>query len=103
MLNRLAAGSLSRLRCYTLRMPEFELSAHAQTVISERSIKREWLERVLGEPERVEADRDDPNLRHALGRIPEHGDRVLRVVYNGTVKPIRVVTAYFDRTLRNKL
>ncbi len=84
-------------------MPELELSAHAQTVIAERSIKLEWLERVLAEPEMVEADRDDPNLKHALGRIPEHGNRVLRVVYNDAVKPVRVVTAYFDRTLRNKL
>jgi hypothetical protein len=33
----------------------------------------------------------------------EHGGRVLRVVYNGSVKPVRVVTAFFDRTQRNKL
>ncbi len=84
-------------------MPMFVLSAHAKIVIAERSIKTEWLEHVLSKPEKIEADRDDPDLRHALGRIPEHGDRVLRVVYNGTGKPVRVVTVYFDRTLRNKL
>ena len=27
-------------------MPKFELSAHAKTVITERSIELEWLERV---------------------------------------------------------
>ena len=67
----------------------FVLSAHAKTVITERSFKMEWLEHVLTNPEKVEADRGDPDLRHALARIPEHGDRV--------------VTVYFYRTLRNKL
>ena len=84
-------------------MLKFDLSAHAKIVIAERSIEMEWLERVLAKPEKIEADRDSPELKHALGRIPEHGDRVLRVVYNGAVRPVRVVTVYFDRTLRNKL
>jgi hypothetical protein len=84
-------------------MPKFVLSAHAKTVLAERSIKAEWLERVLSHPEKVEADREDADLKHALGRIPEHGNRVLRVVYNGAVRPTWVVTVYFDRTLRNKL
>jgi hypothetical protein len=67
---------------YTRRMPKFDLSAHAKTVVAERSIELEWLERVPAKPEKIEADRDDPELRHALWRIQEHGDRVLRVVYN---------------------
>ena len=93
----------SAFELYTRRMPKFVLSAHAETVTVERSIKTEWLERVLSHPEKVEADRENADLKHALGHIPEHGNRVLRVVYNGTVRPIRVVTVYFDRTLRNKL
>jgi Domain of unknown function (DUF4258) len=84
-------------------MLTFVLSAHAVNVMAERSISAEWLERVLSNPEKVEADDTDPDLQHALGRISEHGNRVLRVVYNGSVKPVKVVTAYFDRTLRNKL
>jgi hypothetical protein len=32
-----------------------------------------------------------------VGRIPERGDLVLRVVYNETVLPWSVVTAFFDR------
>lgn len=84
-------------------MLKFILSAHAQTVIAERSIDPEWIERVLAKPERIANDESDPVLRHAIGRIPEYGNRVLRVVYNGSVEPVRVVTAYFDRTLRNKL
>lgn len=84
-------------------MPKFVLSAHAKTVITERFIRMEWLEHVLSKPEKIEADRGDPDLSHALGRIPEHGDRVLRVVYNGAVKLVRIITVYFNRTLRNKL
>jgi hypothetical protein len=84
-------------------MSKYVLSSHAKAVVAARSIKLEWLERVLANPERVEPDKGDPDLKHALGRIPEHGGRVLRVVYNSVVKPIRVVTVYFDRVQRNKL
>jgi hypothetical protein len=28
--------------------------------------------------------------------IPERGFRVLRVIYNETVEPVRIVTIYFD-------
>lgn len=36
------------------------------------------------------------DLVHALRPIPERGFRVLRVIYNETAVPIRVLTAYFD-------
>lgn len=87
-------------------MPEnhhFELTAHAVTVMAERQIPLAWVERVLMKPELIEPDRVDPDLRHALGRIPERDDRILRVVYNINIEPWRVVTAYFDRTMRDKL
>ena len=70
---------------------------HAATVIAERKIDRVWVERVFRNPERTEAGKLDPGLTHALGRIAERGDRVLRVVYNDKVDPPRIVTAYFDR------
>ena len=35
--------------------------------------------------------------------VPEFGHRVLRVVVNPTVAPIRVVTLYFDRKMKGKL
>jgi len=37
----------------------------------------------------------DPELTHNLGRIEEHGNRVLRVVFNGNTSPLRIVTVYF--------
>ena len=60
------------------------------------------LELALTRPERTEADRFDASLVHALRRIPEYGDRVLRVVYNPSHNPPRVVTMHFDRRQRGK-
>lgn len=57
----------------------------------------------MGLPEATLRDARDPQLSHALRRIPEHGGRVLRVVYTHRIDPLRVVTAYFDRTLREQL
>jgi hypothetical protein len=80
--------------------PPFELSAHAATVIAEREIEMAWLELAMTKPDRVEPHRFDPTLAHALVKIPECGDRVLRVVYNPSHSPPKVVTAYFDRRQR---
>lgn len=99
-------GSVCRggeTRCYTPGMRKYVLSAHAETVIAARSIPIAWVERVLTSPEKNEPDKGDPQVTHALGRIPEHGGRVLRVVYNGVIEPVTIVTVYFDRTQRNKL
>ena len=79
------------------------MTAHAAKVIAEHEIPMAWVARVLAHPEKTEPDRDDPTLRHALARIPEHEQRVLRVVYNETTEPSLIVTAYFDRTQRNRL
>lgn len=82
--------------------PLFDLTAHAAIVIAEREIEMAWLDLALTRPERVEADRLDPSLEHALVSIPERGDRVLRVVYNPSHRPPKVITAYFDRRQRGK-
>lgn len=87
------------------RTPDFPytLTAHAAVVIQEREIQLEWIARVLASPQRQERDRSDAALLHALGGIPEHGDRVLRVVYNETANPWRIVTVHFDRTQKDLL
>lgn len=61
-------------------MKEYRLTQHARDVLQEREIPLEWVERTLFQAERTEADRTDASLQHRLRRIPEHGDRVLRVV-----------------------
>ena len=82
---------------------KYDLTQHAQDVLAERGILISWVERVLKQPQRVEPDNNDPELEHRLARITEHGNRVLRVVVNKTVRPVLVITVYFDRAMRNKL
>ncbi len=81
----------------------YVLTEHAATMLAERQIPLDWVARVLATPVVTEADRSDPELRHALARIPEHGDRVLRVIYNPQTQPWRIVTVYFDRRASRQL
>ena len=81
----------------------YELTKHARDVLQERHIPMEWLERVIEKPGLVEPRASDSTLESRLARIPEHGNRVLRVVINKTVVPQRVVSVYFDRTMKGKL
>ncbi|MCL5265480.1 MAG: DUF4258 domain-containing protein [Chloroflexi bacterium] len=76
---------------------EYVLTEHARDVLEKRQIPLAWIERALSAPEATEADTIDPDLEHRLARIQEKGDRVLRVIVNRSSKPMRVVTAFFDR------
>ncbi len=82
-------------------MADREYSDHAKTVLAERAIPREWVERVLTAPDQRESG-PDGNL-HYLKVIQEHGGRVLRVVVNPGRIPERIVTAFFDRRMKGKL
>ena len=81
----------------------FQLSDHAKKVIEERNINLKWIEYVLSNPLKRIPDSDDPELEHAIQKIKEYDNRVLRVIYNKKVSPKRIVTAYFDRTFRGKI
>jgi len=83
-------------------MSKFFLTAHAQFVAAERNIKLSWIEAVLTQPETTEKDQNDQELIHSLGKILENDGRVLRIIHSRT-QPTRVVTAYFDRSMRGKL
>ena len=79
----------------------YELTEHAKESLRIRAnIRLEWLEQAIAVPHRVEPDRIDPNLEHRLLRIDEFDGRVLRVVLNANVKPPRIITVFFDRSLR---
>ncbi|HEX7409091.1 MAG TPA: DUF4258 domain-containing protein [Candidatus Binatia bacterium] len=83
---------------------DYELTEHARESLRKRPvIRREWLDRVLEHATLVEPDQVDPELEHRLGRIDEHGGRVLRVIVNRARVPLRVVTVYFDRKMRGRL
>lgn len=82
---------------------DFTLSQHAAVVMRERDIKQEWLEATLATPALRQPHEIDPALSYALLPIAERDGRVLRVVYNHTIEPWKVVTVYFDRTMKGKL
>jgi hypothetical protein len=81
----------------------YELSAHAAERIRRRGIDEAWITEALAAPDRVEPDRLDPAVRHALKKIAACEGRVLRVVYNPTVSPPRIVSVHFDRRLKGRL
>ena len=71
--------------------------------MAERQIAVEWIERTLESPELIVPDPNDPAVERRFRRIPEFGDRVLRVAVNRTVEPQRVVSVFFDRKMKGKL
>lgn len=81
---------------------KYDLTQHARDVLREREIHKEWLEQVLQNPEWTEPDSTDRDLEHRLGRIEKYGNRILRVVVNPRVDPMRVITVYFDRSVKGK-
>jgi hypothetical protein len=76
---------------------DYELTEHARDALEKRHIALTWVKRVFDAPEVTEADPVDPDLEHRLARIPEWGNRMLRVIINGKVVPPLIVTAFFDR------
>jgi hypothetical protein len=69
----------------------------------ERGIPRAWVERVVASVELRVRDPNDPDVERFFGRIPERGDRVLRVAVNTSVFPWRVVSVFFDRSMQGEL
>lgn len=80
-----------------------EFTEHARFAISEREIPTEWVERVVKTPNLCLQDPQDPELQRFYGPIQEFGNRVLRVVVNTKVAPWRVVSVFFDRSMKGKL
>ncbi len=84
-------------------MANFELTIHAEKVAVERCIDPVWIERTISKPELRLPDPDDPALVRLYRRIEERQNRVLRVVVNPSVDPIRVISVFFDRSMRDGL
>ena len=80
----------------------FILSNHARVRVQHRGIKEEWIEATINSPQKTETDPEDPDALRAWKRIPEKSS-VLRVVYNHTNKPYKIITVFFDRSMKNKL
>jgi hypothetical protein len=75
---------------------DFILTDHARRRCAKRKILVEWIQHALENPARLVPDSQDDALLHALYPVPERSFRVLRVIYNETIDPVAVVTAYFD-------
>ena len=82
---------------------KLEFTKHALHAMTERAIPMEWVEWVVAEPALRERDLDDPEVERFFRRIPEQGERVLRVAVNTRVAPWRVVSVFFDRNMKGKL
>ncbi|WP_159948531.1 DUF4258 domain-containing protein [Rhizobium sp. 18065] len=75
-------------------------TSHAQTVISERQLDRQWIERTVRDPDWQETDPSGLPTERRYRSIPECGDRILRVICLETEEEIRIITAFLDRKAR---
>lgn len=75
---------------------------HAELVMRERRIPAEWVERCVALPALRQRDPGDAALERLFISVPEFGGRVLRVVVNTTVDPWRIVSVFFDRSMKGK-
>jgi hypothetical protein len=82
---------------------KFELTQHARKALAERKIPLEWVEHAMAAPELRLPDPGDATVERRYRRIPEHGGRVLRVAVNIAVEPERIVSVFFDRSMKGKL
>ena len=82
---------------------ELEFTRHAREAMEQRGIAEDWVHSAANKPQRTEPDPVDAALEHRLTAIPEHGERILRVVVTPAVSPVRVITAYFDRKMKGQL
>ncbi len=76
---------------------------HAVQVMAERMIPVGWVERAIAEPTLREPDPNDPEVERFFHRLPEQGNRILRIAVNTHVAPWRVVSVFFDRNMKGKL
>ena len=63
----------------------------------------EWVEHAIAEPGLRMDDPDYAEVERFYKRIPEQGNRVLRVAVNTRVVPWRVVSVFFDRRMRRRV
>ena len=80
-----------------------DYTKHAVHAMEERMIPMRWVESTIEEPALRTLDPNDPEVERFFRRIPERGDRVLRVAVNTRVAPWRVVSVFFDRSMRGEL
>jgi hypothetical protein len=68
----------------------YEISVHAKERIDERNILLTWIQETIEKPDKTESHQNDPELEIAFKKIEGYSGRVLKVVYNTTVSPVRI-------------
>ena len=82
-------------------MPKpIRLSHHAETVMRERGLDRDWIVRAIEEPEWSEQDPSDSEVERRYRTIPERNGRIIRVACVETPREIIIVSAFLDRGAR---
>ena len=71
--------------------------------MAERGILEAWVDLTVVEPALRGPDPDDPEIERFFRRIPDYGDRALRVAVNTRAAPWRVVSVFFDRDAGERL
>lgn len=82
---------------------DYILSRHARERVTQRNIQMEWITRTLENPAKIEHDEEETYRLHAFLPISEFNNNVLHVIYDSSVEPAKVITAYFDRLMKGKL
>ena len=82
---------------------EFVLSKHAEVSAEEREIPLEWIRSALEQPDHRQTDRREEGVELFYAKIAAHGNCVLKVVVNVQVDPWRVMSVYFDRSMKERL
>ena len=83
-------------------VPAYVLTEHARAALRERIISVELLEHVLMHPALRRPDRADADLENWYASVPGGDGRVMKVVL-APDSPLRVVTVYYDRSMRGQL
>ena len=81
---------------------ELHYTEHALRRMAKRSLRREWIERAVNHPVRIEPDNYDTTLEHRLAVVPELANRALRVIVSKG-EPRRIITVHLDRKMKGKL
>lgn len=76
------------------------LTTHAETVLRERQLERQWIERTAQSPEWTDSDPSSPDVERRFRAVPERDSRILRVVCVETASEIRIISAFLDRKAR---
>ena len=77
--------------------PRIWLSEHASIQLPDRKLRPEWVVYVLSNPEFVRSDWRHPGVKLAFARVPEFGNRWMRVAFAEREKGRIIITAMFDR------